>query len=458
MEISKPLRGDYEDMLQKIFTSDECLSREDEEKISQEIKALDETMRQVQKLRLRLGRLYDYNALKKDGFSKENVQEFYREDEAFLQEVDGYYLQNLEKREYMFGYPANMQEYSYLSQYFRNLESKLYLMNNCGDPYQNGNYGMDSKAIERKIIALVAENFALKEEDVWGYITSGGTESNYWAIREGFRNYPNGKLYFSRDTHYSVEKFVSNDKKRLYNYEVIDSDADGAICLPALFSKIEEDVQKGVEGVILVLNWGTTCVGATDNVEEIVQFLTERKIPYYCHVDAALFGGIASNQINAPTVQSLHAWKVDSISVSMHKFIGSSRVNGVLLSVKNRKNRSVVEYIGQEDSTLLGSRDYLPFSMYQRVREMTKRCKPDLYDGVVGYFDRRLKECGIPFRRYKNSNIFVVDKPSERLCLKYQLATFTTDEGEEKAHILIFPFQKREVIEELLADLRKERK
>ncbi len=443
----------FEGLKEDVLTKDSPLEEGAEERLLQTLEGLDAHIQACQRLKLQFGQMHDYNALKKDGFSKERIQAFYEEDLQFIEEVEARYRKNLRKRDYMFGYPANLQGYSYLIQYFRTLEGKLFLMNNCGDPYQKGNYAMDSKAIERKVIALVAENFGLKEEEFWGYVTSGGTESNYWAIREGFRNFPKGKLYFSKDTHYSVEKFVSNDRKRIYNYEVMDGNPDGSIDVEKLKAQIAKDREKGLEGVILVLNWGTTCVGATDDVRGIVQYLIDNQIPYYCHIDAALFGGIASNQTDAPVVRDLKEWNVDSISVSMHKFFGTARVNGVLLSVKERKNRKIIDYIGQEDSTLLGSRDYLPFSMYQRVKEMTKRTKADTYATQVAYFEGRLTEKEVPFTRYPRSNIFVVAKPSEALCLKYQLATFTTKEGEEKAHILIFPFQKRGIIDELVEDL-----
>ncbi len=443
----------YNHLRQDIFTSDAPLATEDERALAHNLDRIEDVINQLQQLKLRLGQLYDYHTLKKQGYDREQLTAFEREDQAFIQEVETRYSRNHEKRDYMFGYPANLQEYSYVAQYFRTIESKLYLMNNCGDPYQNGNYGMDSKAIERRLIALVAENFGLREEDVWGYITSGGTESNFWAIREGFRCFPKGKLYFSKDTHYSVEKYVSNDKMRIYNYEVVPSLPSGAIDAEALKATILSDRDQGVEGAVLVLNWGTTCTGGTDDIKAIVEFLRKQKIPYYCHVDAALYGGIASNQTDAPNLPDLKNYHVHSISVSMHKFFGSARVNGVLLSLKSKGGRKVVDYIGQEDSTLLGSRDYLPFSMYQRVKELTKRCPPDTYSRQIDYFKNKLTERGIPFEHNPTSNIFVIDKPSEGACLKYQLATFVNGAGEDKAHILIFPFHKRKIMDELVNDL-----
>ena len=40
-----------------------------------------------------------------------------------------------------------------------------------------------------------------------------------------------------------------------------------------------------------------------------------------------------------------------------------------------------------------------------------------------------------------NGNIFVLEKPSDDICKKYQLATFTRDDR-SYAHVIIFPYHK----------------
>ena len=436
-----------------VLESEQPLSDAEYSEILETLEALEAKITECEKLRVRLGRALDYDSLKKKGFSLEEIKAFESEDREYISRVDGYYVRNLQRRRYMFGYPANMEDYSYTTSYLRHLESKMFLMNNCGDPYQKGNYGMDSKSTEKKIVSLVAENFGIADGEYWGYITSGGTESNFWGIREGYNRLPEGKLYFSDDTHYSVEKYVfDGENSARYPYEKIESDSFGRIRIDKLIEAVERDRDAGYKGAILVLTWGTTCRGAVDNVKKVTDTLKSLGIEYYCHLDAAHFGGIAKNQINAPKVESLGELGVDSIAVSMHKFMGTARVNGVLLAL-TRRDRPVIEYIGQEDSTLLGSRDYLPFSTYQRAREMLLRRPPEHFSSGVMLFEGLLKERGVRFERFENSNTFVVDKPSDEVCKKYQLATFTDAEGKEKAHIIIFPFHTRDAMQELANDL-----
>lgn len=422
-------------------------------KMEQYLKEIDKKIDELELLKANFGRIYDYTSLKQKGFNKTELEKFIEEDSKYIERIDEYYLKNLRRRNYMFGYPANMEDYSYTTMYLRYLESKMYLMNNCGDPYQRGNYRMDSKAIEKEILSLMAENFGLKENNYWGYITSGGTESNYWGIREGFSRFPKGKLYFSEDTHYSVEKYVfDGENKTRYPYAKIKSDKYGCILLDNLLRQISIDKENGYEGVILVLTWGTTVRGAIDNVKEITSKLEELSIPYYCHLDAALFGGIPKNQVNAPYIENIQEYGIDSIAVSMHKYMGTARVNGALLTLR-RNDRRVIDYIGQEDSTLLGSRDLLPFSTLQRIKEVLLRQEENHFNKNVEYLENKLIENKIQYEKFNNSNIFVIDKPCNEVCKKYQLASFKEEDGSEKAHIIAFPFHKQEIIDELVKDL-----
>lgn len=445
----------YEKSYSAVFDLQEGLSEEEKSKLLAVTAKIEEKIAELERLKLKLGGLLDYDELKKNGKTLEELSEISKEDEAYLKKVEGFYQNNLKKHDYMFGYPANMEKDGYLLSYLRYLESKMYLMNNCGDPYEHGNYGMDSKEVEREILKTFAKSYGLKEGEYWGYVTTGGTESNFWGIREGFNKYPNGKLYFSEKTHYSVEKFVYNNRVgAVYPYEIIKSNKDGSISVEDLKLKIAEDYKKsGYKPVILVLTWGTTKEGAIDDVKEITKYLIENDIEYYCHLDAALYGGIGRSQISAPVISNLKGLNVDSISVSLHKFLGAFRANGILISL-TRDKRKIIDYIGQEDSTILGSRDFPPFSTLQRMKEFFTLKSPDHYIKNVNYFKGLLKKYNIPYDTFdeEKCNIFVINKPSDDICKKYQLTTYE-DEGVKKAHVIIFPFHKKEIMQELIVDI-----
>lgn len=444
----------YDEAKKDLFETDDVFAEELKTELNEFVVELAVRASYTQRLILRYGSLLDYDELKRNGYSKEEVKEFFDEDKRYLERVDEFFINNHKKREYMFGYPSNMEKDSRLSEYLRFLESKLYLMNNCGDPYERGNYGMDSKETERKILEIFAENYGLEEGKYWGYVTSGGTESNFWAIREGFSRYPDGILYFSENAHYSVGKFVSSAEN--YRYEKVKAEKNGKICLTDLKNKIiKNNIKCGYKPVILVLTWGTTKEGAIDDVKEITDFLRDNNVEYYCHLDSALFGGIDANQRNAPSLSDVKSLNVDSVSVSLHKYLGASRANGILISLKKGLTKKI-DYIGQEDSTFLGSRDFPPFSTLQRIKEFKFRKNDNHYYENVEFFTGLLKDNGIDFSVFNDkTNIFVIDKPSESLCKKYQLATFSAD-GKPKAHVIIMPFHDKEIMRELVLDLKND--
>lgn len=438
-----------------VFDGESTLSDKVRETLTALTRECDRNIDYYENLKLRVGRLLDYDNLKKQGLSSTELKNVRLSDDEYLEKVNRLYENNLSKHDYMFGYPANMEEDGYLLKYLRHLESKLYLMNNCGDPYERGNYGMDSKETEREILKTFANSFGLSEGEYWGYVATGGTESNFWGIREGFNMYPDGRLYFSEKTHYSVEKFVYNNRVgQVYPYTVVGCDKDGKISVEDLKKKIDIDREKyGYKPVILVLTWGTTKEGAIDPVKEITRLLKEEGTEYYCHLDAALYGGIGKTQISAPIINDLKSLNVNSVSVSLHKFLGASRANGILISL-TRDRRKIIDYIGQEDSTLLGSRDFPPFSTLQRIREFFNLKPNDHYVKNVTYFRNLLRESKIPYQTFdeEKCNIFVIDKPSDKICKKYQLTTYK-EEGVPKAHIIIFPFHKKEMMDMLISDL-----
>ena len=436
-----------------LFVSDAPVSRADHDSIHEVIREMESAMAACEQIKLRFGLLHDLIKLKSQGFTSDEVKAFYEEDLAFLRMADHVYEENIRRRDFMFGYPANMQDDSFCTQYLRGMESRLYLMNNCGDPYQKGNYGMDSKDLEQKIISLVAENLGVSGHDYWGYITSGGTEGNFWAIREGAKRLPGARVFFSADAHYSIEKYVTDMERR---YVCIPTDGEGRMDVSAFCEAVESDPRACVDGVVVILTWGTTCSGAIDDVRAVTRYLSDHSIPYFCHLDAAHYGGIPGNQKNAPILHDVKALGIDTIAVSFHKYIGVARVNGIVLALSERKNRQKVDYIGQEDTTLLGSRDYSPLSTYRKVREMMCRTGEDEYDRNIRFFVDLLNSRGIPYSRAGHGNIFVIDKPSDEICNTYQLADFADRNGTPKAHVIIFPFHKPAIMEELADRLAAE--
>ena len=447
--------------LAKIKKSENGLSEKEVISLCAQLEMTELEFQKLQEKRLQLGRLLDYDKLRKNGFSADDVSRFVQEDDFAIVNAQRYIEHDLELREHMFGYPANMTQDSAMTRYLRLKETELPLMNNCGDPYDSGNYLMDSKSYEQALLNKLFRHFGLDVEKgatPWGYITTGGSESNKWGIHNGLRKFPNGRVYYSQSAHYSVGKSVKigfdnskNDITLIKHSEISLQQNSEKIDTDILLSQIRQNWQSEQEPAILLLTSGTTKTGAVDDVEFISRTLKAEGIPHYIHLDAALFGGIAKNQANAPKAPNFEELGIDSISVSLHKYFGNHDVKSVVIT-REMPNAPKVDYIGQYDSTTAGSRTFNPFSSLQRVSETLDRTMPEEYGRNVALFESMLKQFDIKYSRAENSNIFVIDEPSVRISKKYQLSDFE-DNGEKKSHIIIFPYHKPEKMLELVNDL-----
>ncbi|MCM0583236.1 hypothetical protein H9L19_02235 [Weissella diestrammenae] len=359
-----------------------------------------------------------------------------------------------ELRTHHLGYPGNFKQNSPLYHHFRQLEAELPLLNNIGDIFDEGNARLHSKKWERDILNLFAEKFGLTD-NWWGYLTSGGSESNDWAINQGRSLLPDSIFYHSTGAHYSITKSSTN-----FMSEAIPTCGpdDERINVDLLTQRIQENYERLGLAANIVLTWGTTKYGAIDDVWAVKKFLIAHHIPHYLHLDAAHFGGIPNNQIGAPIIDDIRSLGVHSISVSLHKYIGLPQVKGVLLSVEEPATQNAVDYIGQKDTTSCGSRDLLPFSTKQQVLEMLKLSDPNDYQRNIRYFEARLNERKIPFIRYAYSNTFVIAEPSSEICSHYQLSQFKNDTGHKKAHVIIFPYQSQAQLLALANDLANDSK
>jgi len=113
--------------------------------------------------------------------------------------LDTYQQHLKEQAQHHAGYPYNLSyDYSQL------LPFLSFSINNLGDPFVESNYKIDSRLFEQEVLAFFAELY--QASDWWGYITNSGTEGNLYGLLLGRETHPDGILYASADSHYSVAK------------------------------------------------------------------------------------------------------------------------------------------------------------------------------------------------------------------------------------------------------------
>ncbi len=360
---------------------------------------------------------------------------------ADQQRLDGLYEKIQQAADVYVGFPWNSKfDYQDL---FRFLN---YPINNDGDPYVESGYHLNTHDFEREVLATFAELTQAPEDSYWGYITSGGTEGNLYGIFLARELYPDGVFYCSQET-FAMKKLLRC--LRIRNV-VVKSHDNGCIDLDHLRSSIEAHDDSPA---IILANIGTTLKGAVDDLPGIYQVLDELGVEQrYVHADAALSGMVL------PFVEDASPWNfsagVDSLSISLHKMVGSPLPCGVVLADKARVSRvaALHDDAGRLDTTILASRNAVtPLFLWYAFRTVGLdgfRRRVDECSQIADYAIRRLKNIGYNAWRHSYSNTVVFARPSHRLVNKWQLFA----EG-DTAHLIAMPHVTHERIDRLITDL-----
>ena len=342
---------------------------------------------------------------------------------------------------YSLGYPGNYNfNYSELFPFLG------YHINNAGDPFQLGNYLVQSKIFEQYCIRYFAQLYNLS--DHWGYVTTGGTEGNIYGILIGRDLYPNGILYYSQDSHYSIPKAAHLLK---IPHVIINSLANGEIN----YEHLEQEISKRKEhSVILNLNLGTTMKGAVDRIDRAVEILEKLNIPFHIHCDAALGGMLLPFIEGAPKI-SFQDYPIGSIAISGHKFLGSPIPYGVVMTRKSLVENMdrEIEYVGLglKDTTITGSRNglavlFLWYAIFKRRKQFAQEVSTSIEN--ARYLYKRLQIIGYNPMLNDFSITVVFDKPPKEICWKWQLAT-----QDNLAHVVVMQHVSQEKIDLLIQDL-----
>lgn len=364
--------------------------------------------------------------------------------------LDAFWSYCVKNQYFNIGYPESADfDYTLLERFMR------FSINNCGDWSEYCNYLLNSFEFEKEVMVYFAELFKIPFEESWGYVTNGGTESNMFGCYLGREIFPDGTLYYSKDTHYSVAKIV---KLLRIKSQVVESLPNGEVDYDDLMAKIAKDNEKHP---IIFANIGTTVRGAIDDIHLIQQRLKEagfKREDYYLHADAALSGMILPF-VNEPQGFTF-ADGIDSIGVSGHKMIGSPIPCGIVVAKKKNVDRISVEidYISAHDKTITGSRNgHTPMMMWEAIKSHTpadwrRRIERSLH--MAQYAVDRMQKAGINAWRNKNSITVVFPCPSEAVWKKHCLAT-----SNEVAHLIttahhLDTSQIDALIDDIIADSR----
>ncbi|KAJ6685247.1 hypothetical protein OIU79_015334 [Salix purpurea] len=217
----------------------------------------------------------------------------------------------------------------------------------------------------------------------------------FMGILVGREVFPDGILYASRDSHYSVFKAA-----RMYRMDCVKVDCLVSGEIDCADFKVKLLANKDKPAIINV-NIGTTVKGAVDDLDLVIQTLEESGFSqdrFYIHCDGALFGLMMPFVKRAPKVTFQKP--IGSVSVSGHKFMGCPMPCGVQLTRMKHINvlSSNVEYLASRDATIMGSRNghapiFLWYTLnrkgYKGFQKEVQKCLRNAY-----YLKDRLRDAG----------------------------------------------------------------
>jgi len=326
-----------------------------------------------------------------------------------------------------------------------------YSINNLGDPYITSNYGVHSRQFECSVIDFFAKLWKIPEDDYWGYVTTCGTEGNLHGILLARECHPDGILYSSKETHYSIFKAA-----RYYRMDAksIPTLGSGEIDYDALAAEISKNLDRPV---IINVNIGTTVKGAVDNLDRILRILNSLGIPrerYHIHCDGALFAMMLPFVDFAPTVS--FEKPIDSIAISGHKMLGCPMPCGIALTRKEHvsKVEQRIDYLNSVDTTIMGSRNgqaalYLWYSLRKKGMEGIKEDVVHCMETAM-YLRDKITEAGLTCRLNDLSSTVVLERPLDDVLIKrWQLAC-----EDDIAHVVVMPNVTKEKIDLFVEELK----
>jgi histidine decarboxylase len=323
------------------------------------------------------------------------------------------------------------------------------LLNNIGDPWKSPLYPGHTFDMEREVLTFLAQLF--RAPPGWGgYVTSGGTEGNLYALRQARTRLPNATVLYSSAAHYSVAKACDLLRMRAIP---VSASFTGEIDYADLAHQASRLRSRPA---VVVANVGSTMTEAIDDVSAIHAALDTARITHrYVHSDAALAGIPLVSAIGRPGFDLADG--ADSISISGHKFLGTPLVCGVVITRRNDDDLAPhVDYIDNRDTTINGSRNGLAAAMLwyaiQSLGAVGLAQRAENARTVARYAVRQLKTAGWPAWRNPHAMTVMLGRLPTHVSARWPLPT----DG-DWSHIVCMPGVTTTQVDDLVHDLSAHR-
>jgi len=235
--------------------------------------------------------------------------------------------------------------------------------------YDSGTFNF-TRFLEKKLLQNIVRTIKLPFSPFSGYITSGATEANVYAMWIA-REWAKAKIKKSRvdktywvipdNAHYSIKKALH--LLDIYNNPTnevlaIETDLLGRASYERIIGYIKKIRENGNCSIILPLTVMTTECGSIDPVVEVNDFIVRSKFDnIFFHIDAAFSGLFLPFVCGYDNIFSLKS--LSSISIDFHKTIGGPAGSGAIIfraGLEKHVSTHVSYLFENTDQTLTGSR------------------------------------------------------------------------------------------------------
>ncbi len=200
------------------------------------------------------------------------------------------------------------------------------------------------ESMEKEVIGWFGK--LLRNENISGYITTGGTEANIFALWTAKKKNPGKKKILVPETaHYSIEKAAD-----LMSLEIdwIPVDKEYKVSLSKLEKRLTDDT------LAVVATAGTSALGVIDPIEELNELCSD----VFFHVDAAFAGFVLPFIEDAERIDFSLA-NIDSVTIDPHK-MGYTPIPSGCVLFRDESYMNAVKitpsYLPFHTSQLTGSR------------------------------------------------------------------------------------------------------